>query len=546
MHELARVTLQNEMDLILAHKRSMRLGELAGLSLSAQTTFATAVSEVSRHTIESDQGGSLILSVETEGRDKYIVACLQDKGLKENRQNEGLEYAKRLVNRYQVSANGKESSVELFYHIAPSFPIDIHKLDEWRKVFRNEAPISAYDELKRKNEQLQDLAEKVKKSEAQYKTLTDSLPMIIFTMDRNGLLLYANEWLTKFTGESLESLNKSKWKPVVHPEDYESFVLLLENPATKGTTIIKTQARLRYKRSEEYLWHQISLSHFSDAAEGAHYWIGYIVDIHAQKVYEETLKDNAELKLTQEQLKDNQHTLEKYIADLNHSNEELQQFAFVASHDLQEPVRKLIFYSDYLLNQYTGSIDQRGIDYLTSMQAASQRMRSLIQDLLTFSLINKEELKFAPVDLAEVVSHALQDLEMVIEERGAVLEVGPLPSVFGDARMMRQLFVNIISNALKYAKSDVSPVIAINCKETDTGMQLTFKDNGIGFDEQYLSQMFTLFQRLHDRKTYEGTGLGLAICRKIVEIHGGKIWAEGKEGEGAKFYVSLPPNQTAN
>jgi PAS domain S-box-containing protein len=546
MHELARVTLQNEMDLILAHKRSMRLGELAGLSLSAQTTFATAVSEVSRHTIESEQGGSLILSVETEGKDKYIVACLQDKEFRDNKQNEGLEYAKRLVNRYQVSANGKETSIELFYHIAPSFRIDVHKIDEWRRIFRNEAPISAYEELKRKNEQLQDLAEKVKKSEAQYKTLTDSLPMIIFTMDKKGQLLYANEWLTKFTGESLDALNKSNWRSVVHPDDYESFVLLLENPVTKGTTIIKTQARLKYKRINEYLWHQISLSLFSETAESARYWIGYIVDIHAQKVYEETLKDNAELKRTQQQLKDNQHTLEKYIAELNHSNEELQQFAFVASHDLQEPVRKLIFYSDYLLNQYTGSIDQRGIDYLTSMQGASQRMRSLIQDLLTFSLINKEEVKFAPVDLAEVASHAVQDLEMVIEERGAVLEVGPLPSVFGDARMMRQLFENIISNSLKYAKADVQPLIKITCAKTDTSLQLTFSDNGIGFDEQYLSQMFTLFQRLHDRKTYEGTGLGLAICRKIVELHGGTIWAEGKEGEGAKFYVSLPLNQIAN
>ena len=544
MHELARVTLQNEMDLILAHKRTMKLAEMAGLSLSAQTTFATAVSEVSRHTIESEKGGCLILSVETDSRDKYIVACLQDEQFREDKEHEGLQYAKRLVNRYNVSANGKETSIELFYHISPSFRIDIHKLDEWRSLFRNERPISAYDELKRKNEQLQALSEKVQKSEAQYKTLTNSLPIIIFSLSKDGQLLYANEWLTKFTGESVESLNKSRWKSVVHEADYDSFLLLLENPVTKGTTIIKTQARLKHKNKSDYLWHQISLSLLKDANEDLQHWNGYIVDIHAQKVVEETLQDNEELKKTQEQLKENQHSLEKFIAELGRSNMELQQFAFVASPDLQEPVRKLIFYSDYLLSQYVGTIDQKGIDCLTSIQAASQRMRSLIQDLLSFSLINKEETKFTDIDLNEIADNAMQDFEIIIREKGAVLNIQSLPVVTADGRMMRQLFQNILSNSLKYSKLSRPPVIDIGFQQKDKYYEFSFRDNGIGFDEQYLPQMFTLFQRLHDKKQYEGTGLGLAICRKIVDLHGGRIWAEGKEGEGAVFYVSLPVGQS--
>ncbi|HVG13872.1 MAG TPA: ATP-binding protein [Chitinophagaceae bacterium] len=546
MHELARVTLQNEMDLILAHKRSMRLGELAGLSLSAQTTFATAVSEVSRHAIESEKGGSLILSVEGDSPEKYIVACLQNEKVSNNKENEGLQYAKKLVNRYNISANGNQTSIELFYHIAPSFRIDIHKLDEWRSMFRNERPISAYEELKRKNEQLQDLSEKVQKSEAQYKTLTNSLPIIIFSLDAHGQILYANEWLSKFTGETIEALNKSRWKRVVHEADYDSFLLLFENPATKGTSIIKTQARLKHRSGDNYLWHQVSLSQAKNTSEDLQYWIGYIVDIHAQKVVEETLQDNVELKKTQQQLRDNQLALERYIAELAHSNQELQQFAFIASHDLQEPVRKLLFYSDYLLSQYTGCIDQKGIDFLTSMQAASQRMRSLIQDLLSFSLINKEQIKFTAVDLNTIVSEARQDLEMSIEEKGAVLNVQSLPTVTGDARMLRQLFENIISNSLKYARATYAPVIDISYEERGEYYEFAFKDNGIGFNEQYLPQMFTLFQRLHDRKTYEGTGLGLAICRKIVDVHGGEIRAEGQEGEGATFYISLPIIQQGN
>ncbi|MHA4846947.1 ATP-binding protein [Flavitalea antarctica] len=540
MHELARVTLQNEMDLILAHKRSMKLAELSGLSLSAQTTFATAVSEISRHTIESQTGGCLILSVETSARDKYIVACLQDEQSGNETENTGLAYAKRLVNKYNVSSSEAGNSIELFYYIEPSFRIDIHKLDEWRRLFRNEPSISPYEELKRKNEQLQALSEKVQKSEAQYKALTDSLPMIIFSMDKEGRILYANDWLGKFTGESLESLNRNKWKSVVYKSDYDAFLLLMKNPVMKGAAILKTQARLRNINSNEYLWHQVSLSLFDDQDAQSHHWIGFIVDIHAQKVYEETLKDNVELKRTQEQLRENQDTLEKYIGELGRSNKELQEFAFVASHDLQEPVRKLLYYSDTVLSRYRNSLDTKGVNYLEGIKRASERMRNLIHDLLLFSQINKAELKTQEIDLNEIANEAFQDLELVIEEKKATIKIQSLPRIAGDARMLRQLFENIISNSLKYSRPAHAPVIEISYESEGDHHKLSFKDNGIGFDEQYLPQMFTLFQRLHDRTVYEGTGLGLAICRKIVDIHEGKIWAEGKEGEGSVFFVTLP------
>ena len=540
MHEIARVTLQNEMDLILAHKRSMKLGELAGLSLAAQTSFATAVSEVARNTIEKAKSGCLILQVDTDQREKYIVACINDEQPDNHKTREGLAYAKKLVNKYNVTTQGKETSIELFYYIAPPFKIDIQKLDEWRQLFRNEPPISAYDEIKRKNEQLQELSERVQKSEAQYKTLTNSLPLFIFALDIQGELLYANEWLTRYTGETIESLNESQWKAVVHEEDYYSFSLLLKNDVTKGATTIKTQSRLRNKNSDTYLWHQISLSPFRNEKGELQYWIGYMVDIHAQKVFEETLKDNIELKQTQDQLKDNQETLEQYISELNRSNQELQQFAFVASHDLQEPVRKLLYYSDFLLNKYTDAMDPKGIDYLKNMQLASHRMRNLIQDLLVFSQINKEQIAFKEVDLNNVLNEAQQDLEISIEEKGALFNISSLPVIKGDERMIRQLFENIISNAIKYSKVNVSPVIDITCQQNGSFYELAFKDNGIGFNEKYLPQMFTLFQRLHNRDSFDGTGLGLAICRKITDLHSGKIWATGKEGEGATFYVSLP------
>lgn len=544
MHEIAKVTLDNEMDLILAHKRSMKLAEIAGLSLSAQTTFATAVSEVARNTIESGKSGCLILNVEIDQRSKYIVACVQDEQVYSEKSKEGLENAKRLVNKYNVSTRGEQTTIELFYYITPAFRIDIQKLDEWRSSFRNEPPISAYEELKRKNEQLQDLSEKIQKSEAQYKTLTNALPLMIFSIDREGNLLYANEWLLRYSGETIESLNRNKWKKMVYEEDYDSFSLLLKSDITEGVTTVKTQARLTARNGEQ-LWHQVSLSPFYDEKGDAQYWIGFMADIHAQKVFEETLRDNFELKQTQAQLKENQHTLEKYIEELNRSNQELQQFAFVASHDLQEPVRKLLFYSDFLITQFSDSLKDKGVEYLKSMQHAAQRMRVMISDLLSFSQIKKEQVKFTIVDLNTVVEEALENFELMIEEKKADFIVGKLPVIEGDQGMMEQLFENLISNSLKYSKDQEDPKIKIACTTNNDSVVLTFEDNGIGFDEQYLPQMFTLFQRLHNRSKYEGTGLGLAICKKIVDMHSGKIWAHSKEGEGATFHISLPLKTTA-
>ena len=546
MHELTRITLENELDLILVHKRSMRLAELASLSLPAQTIFATAVSEVSRNTIGAGKPGCLILGVEIEERKKYIVASLNDENFDSTKSREGIEYAKKLVSKCHVSTLGSVPSIHLYHRVPSSFSMDTAKLEELKGLFLNEPPISAYEELKRKNEQLQLLSENVQKSKAQYKSLTNALPLIIFTLSMEGELLYANEWLTKFTGETLEDLNKDKWKTVVHEDDYDSFSLLLNDDIINGAKPVTIQTRLRSKNGEDHFWHQVSLVPFMNEKQGVQYWIGYMVDIHAQKVVEETLKDNIELKNTQEQLKENQQSLENYISELNRSNLELQQFAFVASHDLQEPVRKLLFYCDYLLNRMADNMDQKAVDYIRNMQSASQRMRTLIQDLLVFSRINKEQVRFVPVDLNEVVKDSLQDLEMAIEETKAVINISKLPVITGDERMMRQLFENIIHNSVKYSRPGIPPVIDIACLEKNSSYEISFRDNGIGFDQQYLPQMFTLFRRLHAQEAYEGTGLGLAICRKIVELHRGDMWAAGEEGAGATFYVSLPANHVSH
>lgn len=543
MEDIAKVVLENEMDLIIAHKRSMKLAEMLGLSTSAQTSFATAVSEVARNTIENGKSGSLVLGVDGNRISKqiqFVVASIKNEKNSDNNLN-GLEYAKKLVNKYSVSTNkDAETLIELFYAIPHRIKLDLDQRDEWRSIFRNEPAFSPYEEIRKQNEKLQALSAQVQKSEAQYKMLTNSLPLMIFSLNAAGLLVYANEWMQRYTGESIESLNESQWKQVVHPGDYDSFILFFNNKIPQDAASIKIHARIKQKDSDDHLWHQVSLSPFQNDRGELLYWIGYLVDIHAQKVYEEALKDNFELKQVQQELKDHQEKLEQSIAELNKSNFELQQFAFVASHDLQEPVRKLMLYSDYLLSRFTTNMDEKGIEYLKIIHTVSGRMRNLIKDLLAFSQISKSEIAFDNVDLNEVARFALQDLQLPIEEKEAVINIQPLPTVIGDESLLRQLFENLITNSLKYSRKDVTPEITISYQQVDNNHEIIFSDNGIGFDEKYTPQIFKLFQRLHARDQYEGTGLGLAICLKIVEIHRGAIRATSSEGKGANFFVSLP------
>ena len=201
-------------------------------------------------------------------------------------------------------------------------------------------------------------------------------------------------------------------------------------------------------------------------------------------------------------------------------------------------------FGDRLTTRYGQSLPEEGLDYLSRMLVSAGRMRKLIDDLLAYSRVATQAKPFVPTSLGEVLAEVLSDLELSIEQVGGKVDLGALPTIDADPSQMRQLFQNLLGNALKFHKKNEPPVVKIGANTGNGLCTILVEDNGIGFDEKYLDKIFTIFQRLHGRQEYEGTGVGLAVCRRIVERHGGSITARSKTGEGACFIVSLPLKHT--
>jgi signal transduction histidine kinase len=249
--------------------------------------------------------------------------------------------------------------------------------------------------------------------------------------------------------------------------------------------------------------------------------------------------------------------------ELQRSNRELEQFASVASHDLQEPLRKIQAFGDRLELHCKDLLDERGVDYLRRILDSAKRMRKLIDDLLSYARVSTKAQPFSAVDLNEIVQEVSGDLESRLHDAGGTLRVGKLPHIQADPLQMRQLFMNLIANALKFQRSGVPPVVEISSRMVPAPQhtvvvshgngdshakppmhcEITVQDNGVGFEQIYADRIFELFQRLHGRDEYQGTGMGLAICRKIVERHSGTIAAYGTPGAGARFVFTLPIQQ---
>ncbi|MGN6646501.1 MAG: ATP-binding protein [Cytophaga sp.] len=552
MIEIVKIHLDNEMDLILSHKRSMKLAELCGMSVIVQTSFATAVSEISRCLIGNEfirSGLTLYINTLANNR-KELVAILSTNDTFDKRHSEAIKYAQRLTDNLKIDRQKDITEVRLTQKINYSGLINDTRIKAFIDYFRKELPLSPYDELRKKNIQLLEVSEKLKESETQYKLLTETLPLMMFTANGGGYLTYGNKWLKDYFSLLEIQTGKIEWTSLIHTSDNKTIRDEWEK-AQDNQSPFRAQARLKQKNNDTTLWHLISLLPVKNDLGQITSWTGFFVDINAQKLVEETLKNNVELKSIQKQLLNYQAKLEEKVSELNKSNHDLEQFAYIASHDLQEPLRKIRSFTELLEINFDDK--ERAKKYMQKIDSASERMSTLIRDVLNYSRLSQSATNiFKETHLHKVLEHVKLDMELIIEEKQASIQSETLPVINGIEQQLYQLFYNLINNAIKFSVE--KPVLKISCRKlplsevqqhaelTPTGkyIELVFKDNGIGFEQAHAKQIFTIFKRLHSKDKYEGTGIGLALCKKIVDNHHGLISVSSQPGAGTSFCVILP------
>jgi two-component system sensor kinase FixL len=374
----------------------------------------------------------------------------------------------------------------------------------------------------------------LKESEERYNAIINAAVHGIITINTRGVMEMINPSAARLFGYSAEEMmgkNVSMLMPEPDSSLHDSYI---HNYLRTGVQkIIGIGREVTGMRKDGSLFPcYLSISEVTLADRTV--FTGFVHDISGQKMAEENLR--------------------RYALELKRSNMELQDFAYVSSHDLQEPLRKIQAFGDRLKLKEGDKLSEEGKDYIERMLNAANRMQNLINDLLHFSRVTTKGEPFIRVDLNQILKEVISDLEISIEKNQAKVEYSELPELEADPTQMRQLFQNLISNAIKFRKKDEKPVIKIYARKLqrkahlvsipgDESYEIFFEDNGIGFDEKYLDKIFNIFQRLEVKK-YEGSGVGLAICRKIASRHGGNITAKSAPGKGSVFIVTLSAKQT--
>lgn len=381
----------------------------------------------------------------------------------------------------------------------------------------------------------------IRDSEERFRLLASSMPQLVWAAQKDQQLSFYNDLVAEYSGLSREQIQTSGLLQLIHPDDLENHQNAWDLSIQSGQDLVIEH---RYKRHDgEYRWHLTRAAAKMNALGEIDLWIGSSTDIHEQKTVEERLEKHV-VSRTQELKTVNEQLLK--------TNRELEQFAYVASHDLQEPLRKIQVFSD-LMGKNIKESEPQIINYLERINKASGRMSLLINDLLAYSRITNYTLEFTITDLNVLLAEVIADFDLLIEQKQAIINVGSLPKINALPSQIRQLFSNLIGNALKFSRPLIAPLIEIYCRPISgmdadypfTPVQTDFicirvSDNGIGFDQQYADQIFTIFQRLHARQDYVGSGIGLAICKRVVENHQGSIRAVSKLGIGSVFEIYLP------
>jgi PAS domain S-box-containing protein len=367
---------------------------------------------------------------------------------------------------------------------------------------------------------------RLEESEKGFRMLSDEMPQFVWTSDAEGHLAYFNHAMHVYSGLRLSDIKEKGWIEIVHPQEREESIRLWEHSINTGEDFIFEH---RFRRADgEYHWQLSRAVPQRDVNGIIQQWIGTSTDIHEQKNITEKL--------------------ESLVADrtkeLQRSNEDLQQFAHVASHDLKEPVRKIKTFTARLEDHIKDQLDESGKKFIDRIHVATDRMFNMIDGVLAYSKINADLQTPIFIDLNEVIKNIETDLEVALQKTGGKIYYDNLPTLEGALVLIYQLFYNLINNSIKFAKADTPPIITIISKiivENNKSFAIiTVEDNGIGFDSHHAERIFETFSRLNSKDSYEGTGLGLSLCKKIVERHEGKISAVGSLNKGASFIITLP------
>lgn len=370
----------------------------------------------------------------------------------------------------------------------------------------------------------------VKENEEKFRLLVSGVKdYAIFMLDDKGFIASWNEGAQRIKGYTADEIVGQHFSRFYPAKDLE------ENKPQHELAIALRDGRFEEegwrlrKDGSQFMAHVLITPIFNESGELKGY-AKITRDISEKQGLVADIKELNELKAT----------LNRNLEELKRSNEDLQQFAYVCSHDLQEPLRVISNYSQLLAKRYSNKVlDNNAQEFIDITIDAAKRMQGLISDLLIYSRVESKPKEFETVDCNLVLKNALANLKLIIQETGATIDIKPLPLIKADASQLQQLFQNLISNALKF-RSDKAPIVSITCQSNTKEHVFAIKDNGIGLDTKYADRIFTMFQRLHAREAYPGSGIGLAICKKITERHGGQIWVESNQNQGSTFYLALP------
>lgn len=345
-----------------------------------------------------------------------------------------------------------------------------------------------------------------------------SAPIGMALVDVDGVWLAVNASLCSILGYEASQLLELTFQDVTHPDDLDHDLELLQE-LVGGSRDSYSMEKRYFHQSGRIVWVDLSVSMVKSPEGVPHYFVAQIQDITRRKAGEERLA--------------------AYAKRLAASNNELVEFASVAAHDLAEPLRVIEGYLHLLESRHSADLDDDARRFIGHAVDATERLQHLIDDLLAYSRATDAVGPPAVVDLGDVVAGSAASLERLVSETGAVVSIGELPSIWGSERQLRQLFQNLLANAIKFSAADQRPEIRVAARREEAGWRVSVSDNGIGIPAEHRERIFGMFKRLHSRDAYDGTGIGLAICRKVTDFHGGRIWV-GEAASGAVIHVSFP------